>query len=95
MTIPKTAISYGTSLVVYVDGQKALMQGYAQDINNFYVWYTTSFSTHQVTIHFAEPTTVPASSLGPVVGIAITVPEIILVYTVIAVRRLKRKPNSL
>jgi len=94
MTIPKTAISYGTSIVVYVDGAKALNQGYIQDINNFYVWYTTSFSTHQVKIQFAVPTTAPASSLGPVFAVGIAVPEIILVYTVIAVRRLRRKADS-
>jgi uncharacterized repeat protein (TIGR02543 family) len=57
MTIPKTAIPYGTSPVVYIDGQQAPNQGYSQDADNFYVWYTTHFSTHQVEISFTAGTT--------------------------------------
>ncbi len=95
MTIPKTAISYGTSPVVYIDGVQAPNQGYTQNVKNFYVWYTTSFSTHQVTINFEAPKTALTLSLGPVFAVGITVPEIILVYTVIAIRRLKRKPGSI
>jgi hypothetical protein len=28
-------------------------QGYTQDGNNYYVWYTTHFSTHEVSIVFS------------------------------------------
>ena len=94
MTIPKTAISYGTSPVVYIDGQQAPNQGYTQDANNFYVWYTTISSTHQVSIQFAVPSTSPASSLGPVLAVGIAVAEIISIFTVIAVKRLRRKPDN-
>jgi hypothetical protein len=100
MTIPKTAISYGTSPVVYVDGQQASNQGYTQDTNNFYVWYTTSFDTNlavkgaQVTVQFLIPSTPPATSLGFVLVVGITVIEIISIFTVIAVRRLRRKPDD-
>jgi hypothetical protein len=94
MTIPKTAILYGTNPVVYIDGQQAPSQGYTQDANNFYVWFTTSFSTHQVSIQFVVPSTSLASSLGPVLAVGIAVPEIILIFTVIAVRRLRRKPDN-
>ena len=90
MTIPKPTIPYGTTPVVNIDGQPAPNQGYTQDANNFYVWYTTQFSTHQVTIRFTGSSTSQAT-FGPVLAVAITVPEIILVYTVIAFRRLKRK----
>jgi tungstate transport system substrate-binding protein len=63
MTIPKTAIAYGTTPTVYIDGQQAQNQGYAQDTNNFYVWYTTHFSTHQVTILFTvSPSATPSPS---------------------------------
>jgi hypothetical protein len=92
MTIPKTAIPYGNSPVVYIDGQQAPNQGYAQDANNFYVWFTTSFSAHQVSIQFVVSPTSPASSLGPVFVVGITVPEIILIFSVMAVRRLRQKP---
>jgi hypothetical protein len=100
MTIPKTAISYGNSPVVYTDGQRATNQGYTQDANNFYVWYTTRFDTNlvngvsQMTVQFLVPSTSPARSIGPVLAIGIAVPEIILIFTVIAVRRLRRKPDD-
>jgi hypothetical protein len=103
MTIPKTAIPYGTSPVVYINGQQAPNQGYTQDANNFYVWYTTQFNTNlvnwwilgglQVTIQFAVPSTPPASSLGLVLAVGIAVAAIILIFAVIAIKRLRRKPN--
>jgi hypothetical protein len=93
MTIPKTAIYYGTSPVVYLDGQLALNQGYTQDANNFYVWYTTISSTHQASIQFAASSTSQAT-FGPILAVGIAVPEIILIFTVIAVRRLRRKPDN-
>jgi len=62
LTIPKTAIQYGTTPVIYIDGQQAPNQGYTQDINNFYVWYTTQFSTHKMAIQFTVPSTSKASS---------------------------------
>ncbi len=62
MTIPKSAVPYGTKPTIYIDGQTAQDQGYTQDINNYYVWYTTSFSTHQISIVF---TTTPSPSPSP------------------------------
>ena len=50
--IPKTAIPYGVIPTVYVGGEPAQNQGYTQDGQNFYVWFTTHFSTHQVEISF-------------------------------------------
>ena len=94
MTIPKSAIPYGTTPVIYIDGQLAPNQGYTQDSNNFYVWYTTEFSTHQMKIQFMDPSTILATPFGSLFAVAITVPEIILIYTVIAVRRLRRKPEN-
>ncbi|MGD0996522.1 MAG: hypothetical protein ABR909_13500 [Candidatus Bathyarchaeia archaeon] len=69
-------------------------QGYAQDANNFYVWFTTQFSTHQVTIQFAVPPMPSAISLGLVLAIVITVAAIILIFIVIAIRRRRRKPET-
>jgi hypothetical protein len=98
MTIPKTAIPYGKNPVVYIDSQKAPNQGYTQDTNNFYVWYTTHFGTNladigsQVTVQFAVPSTSPAVSTGLVLVVIITPVEIILIFAVIAVKRLRQKP---
>jgi hypothetical protein len=94
MTIPKTDIPYGTGPVIYIDGQQATNQGYTQDAHNFYVWYSTQFSTHQVVIQFVGLSTSQAGSFGSVLAVGITVPEIILIYTVIAVKRLRRKPDK-
>jgi hypothetical protein len=100
MTIPKNAISYGISPVVYIDGQKALNQGYTQDANNFYVWYSTNFDANlvaggsQVTVQFLLPSTSLATSSGSVLAVGIAGTEVISVFTVIAVRRLRRKPDD-
>jgi len=94
MTIPKTAIPYGTNPVVYIDDQQASNQGYMQDTENFYVWYTTQFSTHQMKIQFATPLMSQSALFGPLIALGIITPEIILIYTVIALRRLRRKPEN-
>jgi hypothetical protein len=43
VTVPKSAVP-------------ASNQGYTQDTNNYYVWYTTHFSTHKVSIVFVAQT---------------------------------------
>jgi cell division septation protein DedD len=55
LVIPKTAIPYGEVPTVYIGDQPAQNQGYTQDKQNFYVWFTTHFSTHQVEISFITP----------------------------------------
>jgi hypothetical protein len=95
ITIPKTAVSYGTNPIVYINGQQASNQGYTQDALNFYVWYITKFDTNlingvsQMTVQFVEPST-PVSSLGVVLAV-LAAGEIMLIFTVIAVRRLRQK----
>ena len=87
-TIPKTAILYGTTPLVYIDNLQSLNQGYSQDTNNFYVWYTTQFSTHQITIQFKVPTTSTSeTSLGIVALIIINVVVIVLIFAAVVIRR--------
>jgi parallel beta-helix repeat protein len=52
MTIPKNEVPYGKIPVIFVDDQQVPTQGYTQNADNYYVWYTTHFSSHQVTIEF-------------------------------------------
>jgi hypothetical protein len=59
MTIPKSAIAVGTTPKIYIDNQLAANQGYTQDANNYYVWYTTQFSTHQISIVFTTSSSIP------------------------------------
>ena len=55
VTIPKNAVPYGVTPVIYIDGQLCLNQGYTEDAGNYYVWYTTHFSTHRMSIVFKTP----------------------------------------
>ena len=52
LTIPKSLVTYGTTPTIYIDNQLCQTQGYTQDAANYYVWYTTHFSTHEVSIVF-------------------------------------------
>ncbi len=56
ITLPRNEIPGGTTPLVYIDNSPADNQGFTQDNNNYYVWYTTHFSTHQISILFASPT---------------------------------------
>jgi hypothetical protein len=62
ITIPKSTVAYGTTPRIYIDGQPAQNQGYTRDANNYYVWYTTHFSAHEVSIVF---TLTPNSTQSP------------------------------
>jgi hypothetical protein len=54
-TIPKSAVDFGTNPKVYVDNAQTANQGYCQDESNYYVWFTTHFSSHEVCIVFSAP----------------------------------------
>ncbi len=65
ITIPKNSLIHGTTPKIYVDVQPATNQGYTQDSSNYHVWYTTHFSSHQVSIIFTMPVfQSPAASNG-------------------------------
>jgi tungstate transport system substrate-binding protein len=65
MTIQKTTVPYGDTPTVYIDNQQITNQGYTQDTENFYVWYTTHFSSHQVVILFTQPQSSPIPTPTP------------------------------
>jgi len=52
VTIPKTAIPYGTTPAVYINNQPAANQGYTQDSNKYYIWYSTSTPAYELAISF-------------------------------------------
>jgi hypothetical protein len=54
-TIPKSSVDFGTSPTVYVDRNPAIDQGNCQDSGYYYVWFTTHFSSHKVSIVFSSP----------------------------------------
>jgi len=59
ITIPISAVPYGTTPTIYIDGQPVSSQGYTQDSNNYYAWYITQFSTHQISIVFTVKSSIP------------------------------------
>jgi len=56
ISIPKSLVPPETTPLIFVDGLSAQNQGYTQDVDNYYVWYTTHFSTHQIKIIFTSTT---------------------------------------
>ena len=94
ITIPKSAVVYGTTPTVNIDGRTTTNQGYTQDTTNYYVWYTTTFSTHQVSITFnTAPSATPTSTTGPnttqgyLYGIVVVVVIVVIIGVVLALRR--------
>ncbi|MCW4029604.1 MAG: PQQ-binding-like beta-propeller repeat protein [Candidatus Bathyarchaeota archaeon] len=69
ITLPRSAIPYGTTPTIYIDNQKTQTQGFTQDADNYYVWFTTHFSTHNVSIVFAAASAEvqPQTFLQPVI----------------------------
>jgi hypothetical protein len=63
ITVPKSAIHEGIPQV-YLSDDPANSQGYTQDAYNYYIWYTTPFGTHQITIMFNAILS-PSSTLEP------------------------------
>ena len=99
MTIPKSAVHYGTTPTIYIDGQPAQDQGYTQDANNYYVWYTTHFSTHEISIVFTttspSPTPTAQSSLPQeaIYEIAVAVAVVAIVAVVLVLRKSKKSKS--
>jgi parallel beta-helix repeat protein len=65
MTIPKGSVTYGTKPTIYIDSQMCQDQGYTEDNYNYYVWYMTHFSTHEVSIVFTENSASPSPTVPP------------------------------
>jgi hypothetical protein len=69
VTIPNYQVPLGEAPTVYIDNELCQNQGYTKDADNYYVWYTIHFSTHQVSINFSSSTAIPTpttSSTQPV-----------------------------
>jgi hypothetical protein len=106
ITIAKSNIANGTIPKVYIDNYPTQNQGYTQDSDNYYLWYTTSFSIHQISIQFtpSQPTSTPSSQPGIVLtdliygliyGIAVAGTVIAIVsLTIIAKKKRKHDSNE-
>jgi parallel beta-helix repeat protein len=98
ITIPKSQIPYGSGPIVYIDNVAAQNQGFTKDNENYYVWFTVNFSTHQMTILFrsiSSPT--PTATPNPPSSMSLNVPvigAIILIGVVLTGLLVKRKKSQ-
>ena len=105
ITISKSEVPYGTTPIVYIDGQPAENQGYNQDTNNYYVWYTTHFSTHKISILFTTASSSPSptalqgqtgksSWLQVIYGVAAAIAVVSIVVVALELVTRERKSKS-
>ena len=91
ITIPISLVPYGTTPTICIDGQPASNQGYTQNANNYYVWYTTNFGTHQMSIVFATTSTPSPTPTVPEFSTWIILPlfAIAILLSIIITRKSK------
>ena len=90
MTFPKSTIPYGTTPKIEIDDQPASDQGFTQDNGAYYVWYTTVFGTHQVSIIFGagtQPELVYDIALLGIAAVAIFAVVLASIFLLIRKRR--------
>ena len=95
MTIPKNAIPYESNPIVYIDGNQTTDQGYSQDANNYYVWFTMHFSVHQLTVQFSALQIKQTGSPGLDYVIIIPIAAGILVPTIFVAKRSRQKTSKI
>ncbi|MCW4029718.1 MAG: hypothetical protein NWE92_08745 [Candidatus Bathyarchaeota archaeon] len=80
ITIPKSAVAYGTTPVVSIDGAKIKTQFYTVDTDNYYVWYNTNFSTHTITMEFtADAPTQSSLATNIIVACAVIILAVLVI----------------
>jgi outer membrane protein assembly factor BamB len=91
VTIPKSAVSYGATPAIFIDNRKAENQGYTQDADNYYVWYTAHFSTHEISIVFTTSASSHTQPLGLVqviiIGVSVTLAVVAIGTFVLVLKR--------
>ena len=95
VTIPKNAVTYGTTPTVYIGNQKVQNQSFAQNADNYYIWSAYHFDQPfygDLTIEFTSGT---SSSVTPpiflIVIAAIIIAVAVAALTLLAYRRMKRE----
>ena len=89
VTIPISAVPYGTNPTVYVNNGVAQNQGFTHDSKNYYVWFKTGYSTYELSIAFE---TQPAHSDFPIWAVIIIIGIVIASILVVMLQKnLKNK----
>jgi len=90
MTISKNSVQVSAAPIIYFDNQIVQNQGYTEDTNNYYVWWTNHFSTNNVSIVFSGSIPIPET---PTLAILIAVLAAgFLTITVLTIKRKKQSP---
>jgi len=90
ITIPKNQVPIGTEPVIYIDNKNVEDQGYTRDADNYYVWYTTHFSTHEVSIVFTGTVAPPPNDYFWVYVAAIGVVLVCVAAAFVVLRQRKK-----
>ena len=101
VTIPKNLVPYGETLTITNQGQPTQDHGFSQDSNNYYVWYITHFSRHQISIVFTTISISPSPSVSPnqtqssllqetIFGVAAAVAILVNISVMLLLRKTRR-----
>ena len=91
ITVTKNEIHFGTKPTVFIDNEIAENQGFTQDGNNYYVWFTIHFSIHSLSVVFSsgeKSTTIDSSTLT-ISAIAVVIVCIALAIVTFLLKRRK------
>ena len=94
ITLSKSAIPYGTNPVIYIDGVAAENQGYTEDANNFYLWYTTHFSTHQITVQFKTNVPEPTAESPWLYYVLIAMALVVVLFVILFAAKRRKKDDK-
>jgi hypothetical protein len=99
MTLPNNALPNAANPTIYIDNQLALDQGYTEDADNYYIWYTTHFSTHQISIQFSNGAVRggvegEANFIQIIYGVAVALVIVISVAVVLKLVAREKKKNQ-
>jgi hypothetical protein len=91
ITIPLSAVLNGTIPAIYIDGTLAENQGYTQDSENFYVWFTTQITTNQILVTFANsPSNTGLNSLQITLYGVVIAAAILTVVAILSINSIKK-----
>jgi hypothetical protein len=91
MTIPKSFVDNGVAPVVYVDDVAAQNQGCTQDENNYYVWFTMHFSTHEVSIKFSTTSPIQSYNVSLLAVLLLIVIALPVIAFIIVIRKRRKE----
>jgi hypothetical protein len=92
ITIPKSTVVFAHTPTIFltIDGKIAEQYGCTQDSDNYYVWFTTHYSTHDISIVFGQEKT-GANSLSIVTLGGTVTAAVIVVFAGLLLYRKKEK----